>query len=191
MGASQPTPGTAWDDGEWGRQVREVVLVVGGAAVRCSVDRQQDQFVVRVNGITHHLQLLEAEHDLFRLSSAGRTQIVRTARGETRNFLHIDGYTLDYERSATPGAPGSASRAVTPDILAAPMPGAVTQVLVKTGDRVVRGQPLVIIEAMKMEHVIRAQRAGSIRAVHARAGDQVDGGVTVIEMMENVDQAPR
>ena len=169
----------------------EVVLVVGGRAVRCSVDRQRDQFVVRVNGITHHFQLLDAEHGLFRLSSAGRSQIVRTARGETRNFLHIDGYTLDYERSATPGAPGSASRAVTPDILAAPMPGAVTQVLVKTGDRVVRGQPLVIIEAMKMEHVIRAHRAGSVRAVHARAGDQVDGGVAVVEMMENVDEAPR
>jgi len=159
--------------------------------VRCSVDRQRDQFVVRVNGITHHLRLLEAEHGLFRLSSAGRSEIVRTARGETRNFLHIDGYTLDYERSATPGAPGSASRTVTPDILAAPMPGAVTQVLVKTGDHVVRGQPLVIIEAMKMEHVIRAHRAGSVRAVHARAGDQVDGGVAVVEMMEDVDEAPR
>ncbi|HET9001285.1 MAG TPA: biotin/lipoyl-containing protein [bacterium] len=171
--------------------MREVVLVVGGAVVRCSVDRQQDQFVVRVNGITHHLHLLDAEHGLFHLSSAGRAQIVRTARGETRNFLHIDGHTLEYQRSATAGAPGSGSRAVTPDILAAPMPGAVTQVLVKTGDRVVRGQPLVIIEAMKMEHVIRAHRAGSIRAVHARAGDQIDGGVGVVEMMENVDEAPR
>jgi 3-methylcrotonyl-CoA carboxylase alpha subunit len=62
------------------------------------------------------------------------------------------------------------------------MPGAVTQVLVGEGDTVTAGQPLVIIEAMKMEHVIRAPRAGRIHAVHVRAGDRVEGGIPVVEL---------
>jgi len=125
------------------------------------------------------------------LASDGRSQIVRTARGETENFLHIDGYTLPYTRLTGPGVSASASAPAVPDVLTAPMPGAVTEILVQPGDTVVRGQPLVIIEAMKMEHVIRAPRAGSIRAVHAHRGDQVDGGVVMVEMTGSADEAPR
>ncbi len=171
--------------------MRELILVVRGTAVRCSVERERDQFVVRVDGVTHRLGLSDLEHGMFRLSSAGRSHIVRTARGEAGNFLHIDGCTVEYVCPTTPGVPGSPSRGATSEVLAAPMPGAVTQVFVGPGDEVRRGQPLAIIEAMKVEHVIRAPRAGSVRAVHARAGDQVDAGVVVVEMSGSGDEATR
>jgi 3-methylcrotonyl-CoA carboxylase alpha subunit len=65
------------------------------------------------------------------------------------------------------------------------MPGGVTQVLVRKGEEVTVGQPLVIVEAMKMEHVIRASRAGRITAVLVREGDQVDGGAVVVKIGES------
>ena len=66
--------------------------------------------------------------------------------------------------------------------LEAPMPGVVTRVLVAAGDAVVKGQPLEALEAMKMEHVIRAPRDGVVQRVAARAGEMVSGGVALVEL---------
>lgn len=54
-----------------------------------------------------------------------------------------------------------------------PMPGAVVSVLVKPGDKVVAGQQLAIIEAMKMQNVLKAERDGEVEAVNVKAGDSV------------------
>jgi propionyl-CoA carboxylase alpha chain len=56
----------------------------------------------------------------------------------------------------------------------APLPGAVTKVLVREGDVVAEGDGLVVLEAMKMEHTLRAGGAGTVAQVHCAAGEQVD-----------------
>ena len=58
--------------------------------------------------------------------------------------------------------------------LTAPMPGKIVAVKVSAGDSVKKGMPLVILEAMKMEHTITAPADGEIAAVNANPGDQVD-----------------
>jgi 3-methylcrotonyl-CoA carboxylase alpha subunit len=60
----------------------------------------------------------------------------------------------------------------------------VTRVLVKAGDTVEKGQPLLALEAMKMEHLIRAPRDGVVRAIAASVGQMVNGGVPLVEMDE-------
>ena len=64
--------------------------------------------------------------------------------------------------------------------LTAPMSGTVVSVLVKTGDNVDRGAPLMILEAMKMEHTITAPAAGVVAAVNYRAGDRVKEGADLV-----------
>ena len=64
--------------------------------------------------------------------------------------------------------------------LTAPMPGKVIQVMVEAGQRVSRGAPLLILEAMKMEHTIAAPADGVVETVHFRVGEQVDEGVELI-----------
>jgi 3-methylcrotonyl-CoA carboxylase alpha subunit len=66
--------------------------------------------------------------------------------------------------------------------LTAPMSGTIVAVLVKAGDAVARGAPLLILEAMKMEHTITAPDAGTVSAVHYRQGDQVSEGVDLIDI---------
>ena len=66
--------------------------------------------------------------------------------------------------------------------LTAPMSGTIVAVLVKAGDAVTRGAPLLILEAMKMEHTITAPDAGTVSAVHYRQGDQVSEGVDLIDV---------
>ena len=58
----------------------------------------------------------------------------------------------------------------------APMPGVVVAVGVASGDKVAKDQPLLVIEAMKVEHTIRAPCAGTVDAVHYAVGDRVDEG---------------
>lgn len=54
-----------------------------------------------------------------------------------------------------------------------PMPGAIVSVSVKPGDFVQEGQELCIIEAMKMQNIIKSEHEGKIKAVHVKAGDSV------------------
>lgn len=166
----------------------ELTFIVRGAAVRCAVERDGDQFLVRVGGTTHRVKLSALGPRTFRCSIDGRWHVLRCAGERGRRYLHVGGQTIDYELAETVGA---ATGRVTAGDVTTPMPGTVTQVLVEGGDWVERGQPLVIVEAMKMEHIIRAPRAARVRALRVSPGDRVDGGVVVAEIDGNSDEAPR
>ncbi len=64
----------------------------------------------------------------------------------------------------------------------APIPGKVTRVLVNQGDPVEVGQPIIVLEAMKMENEIRAPRAGSVSALHIQAGQDVQLHMVLAEI---------
>jgi len=66
--------------------------------------------------------------------------------------------------------------------LMAPMSGTVVAVMVKVGDRVGKGTPLLILEAMKMEHTIVAPAAGVVAAVNFRPGDRVTEGADLVDI---------
>ncbi len=68
--------------------------------------------------------------------------------------------------------------------LSAPMPGRVVQLLVAAGDTVSQGQPLIVVEAMKMEHTIAAPRDGTVEAVRYAVGDLVEEGAELIALVE-------
>ena len=74
---------------------------------------------------------------------------------------------------------------VNDDGLTAPMPGKITMLHVKAGDIVKKGQSLLILEAMKMEHSIIAPKDGVISEVLYVAGDQVEDGVQLVHFMDN------
>ena len=77
--------------------------------------------------------------------------------------------------------------------LVAPLPGTVVKVHVAAGDLVAAGDTLLAIEAMKMEHEIRAPAAGRVREVDVAAGDQVEAGrllAVVDEEPEGAEEAP-
>ena len=65
--------------------------------------------------------------------------------------------------------------------LLAPMPGKVIALLAKPGATVEKGAPLLVLEAMKMEHTISAPHAGTVKSFRFAAGEQVDEGVVLVE----------
>jgi len=64
----------------------------------------------------------------------------------------------------------------------APMPGLVLQIHVEEGATVAKGSPLVTLEAMKMENVIKATAEGTVKAVHARIGQSVEKNYLLLEL---------
>ncbi|MBV9581426.1 MAG: biotin/lipoyl-binding protein [Chloroflexi bacterium] len=66
--------------------------------------------------------------------------------------------------------------------LTAPMPGRIVKLAVAIGDQVAQNQPLVVLEAMKMEHVVEAPHAGSVAEVHVRENDQVSAGELLVTL---------
>ena len=67
-----------------------------------------------------------------------------------------------------------------PQRVTAPMPGKIVRVLVTPGDVVAARQPLVVVDAMKMENELRAGRAGTVADVHAREGASVEAGALLL-----------
>jgi biotin carboxyl carrier protein len=65
---------------------------------------------------------------------------------------------------------------------ASPLPGRVVDLRVKSGDVVARGDVLAVVEGMKMQHAIRAGRAGRIANVLARAGELVDADAVLFDI---------
>lgn len=66
--------------------------------------------------------------------------------------------------------------------LTSPMPGKIFKILVNEGDKVVKGQTLLILEAMKMEHAIRSDKDGVVKKFLYKVGELVQGGVTLVDV---------
>ena len=95
--------------------------------------------------------------------------------------MHVDGrsWTLESvdELAETSAAAGGAA-----DTAEAPMPGTVVRVHVNVGDTVTRGQPLVVIESMKMETAIVAWRDGTVAEIHKPLGTTFDRKAALVSL---------
>ncbi|WP_431771710.1 acetyl/propionyl/methylcrotonyl-CoA carboxylase subunit alpha [Streptomyces cucumeris] len=120
----------------------------------------------------------------IRLVRADPHRVVLEADGIRRTFevavygdrVHVDSPLGSFAFTALPRFPDPTAR-TEPGSLLAPMPGTVVRVAeVAVGDRVEAGQPLLWLEAMKMEHRITAPAAGVLTALHVATGRQVEVG---------------
>jgi len=114
---------------------------------------------------------------LVGLEIEGHTVPVRALREKKRAWVWCAGRVFEFE--SVSGQPRL--REATGDLFA-PMPGLVRRVEVSPGSKVVRGQILMVLEAMKMEHAIRAPRDGVVSRIAYGEGEQVEQGVPLVEM---------
>lgn len=158
----------AWRDGDRTRSVELEPLGSG-------------RYRVALDGATFEVAVETLGADRLRLHAEGRATIAEVTVTGPRRFVRLGtlDFVLDREEVGRRRASGGQGGG-----LEAPMPGVVTRVLVSAGQAVKKGQPLVALEAMKMEHLVRAPRDGRVARVAAVAGEMVNGGVALVELEE-------
>ncbi len=119
--------------------------------------------------LEHHSYEIAAEevHDGYTILLMGEQYVARVE----------DEYRRRLMAGRSRPAPPSSDTAVT-----APIPGRIVKVEVREGDEVKDGQPLVILEAMKMENEIRSPRAGTVQRVHVTPGQNVEQGEVLVTL---------
>jgi len=130
------------------------------------MSRQVVDFTVGGKRIAAALNGASASGDVMRLAN-GDIAVMRA--GETFTLKPFD----PFEAAEHSGE--AADRVITP------MPGKIIQVLVKAGDAVKRGQPLAMLEAMKMEHTLAAPADATVESVYVAQGDQVAAETVVVQ----------
>lgn len=103
----------------------------------------------------------------FHLTTRGATHVARVLPG---HIAHLATHMIEK---------------IPPDLskfLICPMPGLLTTLHVNVGDTVEAGQPLAVVEAMKMENILRAEKSGTVKLVNAQAGDSLAVDAVILEM---------
>ena len=148
------------------------------------VEQQGDAYVVSAVGRETRLRG-ELQGDTLHLDTEGHRQRGTLARTH-------DGFTLYMPEGAchfheVPPDTGEADAAGANAGLAAPMNGTIVALLVDVGSAVEADTPLLVMEAMKMEHTIRAPAAGQVEAFYYQPGDLVDGGAELLDFTMQED----
>jgi acetyl/propionyl-CoA carboxylase alpha subunit len=136
---------------------------------------------VIVDGTEIGARVVDATPDEVVLDDLGLRRTYRVGRDGELRFVDADDGHVTFTllpRHPDPGA------GIVAGSLVAPMPGSVLRVLVAPGDAVTAGQPLVVVEAMKMEHQIVAPADGTVATVQVSRGEQVDTGQVLLQMEE-------
>ena len=134
---------------------------------------------VVLDGVHSHYRVPELAEGLIRYEKDSCLRTAFAAFDQYSLYLAVDGHSFRFsEVSAHPrtDALQDASRACSP------VAGRVTQVLATPGMPVTQGQQLLCVEAMKMEMWLCSQASGTVKAVHAKAGDQVESGALLVEL---------
>lgn len=160
-------------------------IEVGGKIRQVNVRRANGRFLVALDGHEWTVDATRIDTHLLSLLVDGRSHEVTIAADPVSGQLAVGvgGVPVPlalngrrrWGRKDDGGGSGSG-----PQKVVAPMPGKIARVLVKPGDRVEPRQPLVVIEAMKMENELRASRAGVVAEQHAQEGQSVDAGTLLL-----------
>jgi propionyl-CoA carboxylase alpha chain len=111
--------------------------------------------------------------------------IVRRERGGWRLTTQGATHRVQVLRPRVAELAGHMLEKVPPDLsrlLLSPMPGLLVSLAVKAGDKVEPGQPLATVEAMKMENILRAQKAGTVKSVSAEPGQSLAADAVILEL---------
>ncbi|MDB5694517.1 MAG: acetyl/propionyl-CoA carboxylase subunit alpha, partial [Sphingomonas bacterium] len=106
-----------------------------------------------------------------------RTGLRLTTRGASHMARVLPAHVAAYAHHLLEKVPPDLSR-----FLLAPMPGLLVRLAVAEGDKVEAGQPLAVVEAMKMENILRAGKTGRVKAVEAKQGDSLAVDQVILEL---------
>ncbi len=146
-------------------------------------DRAGETVRVAIADRAYDAQVNHVRSDEITFTVNGLRHTAHVASNGSTRYVFVDGEVFELKRSDSRRRERRKHHRGE-DSLTAAMPGQITRVLVGEGDEVQRGQPLIVLEAMKMEIKITAPQAGRVAKVLVRPGQVVDRGQEVIELSD-------
>jgi 3-methylcrotonyl-CoA carboxylase alpha subunit len=152
-----------------------------GTGPRTLTLRPRPDATVRIaDGTTERTGTVESAHGRFLVGLDGELDDVAVVRNGAARIVFGRGLRATLTRIDP--LEQSGEEAPHAGHLMAPMSGAIVAVMVKPGERVEANAPLVVLEAMKMEHTIRAPAAGVVRSVNCGVGERVSEGADLVDL---------
>lgn len=174
-------------DGQLGKRLRPP------SAWTVRIDGQDHQVAISTDGVTvdgddldlaleytpgDHIVTAElGDEDLTVRIARTRTGFRLTTRGASHVARTLPAHVAPYAEHLIEKIPPDLSK-----FLIAPMPGLLVRLDVKEGDAVQPGQPLAVVEAMKMENILRAEKAATVKSLAAKAGDSLAVDQVILEL---------
>ncbi|MCP4621565.1 MAG: acetyl-CoA carboxylase biotin carboxylase subunit [Bradyrhizobium sp.] len=157
-------------------------FVISGKTHEIEVVRERDGgYIAGANGDAHRFEIEALDGEVIRFRHDGVMQSAKFLRHDDWLYFLHRGLTAEVH-DLTLAAPESAASAGGDGKVRAAMNGRVVAVLVKPGEKVAAGQPVMTLEAMKMEHVHTAGVAGTVSSIDVAEGEQVTTGKIVVEI---------
>jgi acetyl/propionyl-CoA carboxylase alpha subunit len=163
----------------------EKTVSIGDRQESMTVEKNDASWIVRKGDRIHTIELISLHEGRAELLIGGRLHDVAFLATADGLQFTLDGETF----TAVVGVQGRSRGRHREQSMAAPMPGLVLKISVAPGDEVHKGDPLVVLEAMKMEHQIVAARDGRVAAVHCSVGELVQPGFDLVTLEEEPQQS--
>jgi biotin carboxyl carrier protein len=171
-----------------------IQIELDGERRQVALRREGDRWNAEMNGRTLEVSVADAGGRWSMLVDSGFSRISYdiafepAATGEL--IVHVNGVAIPLTIASAPGSPTPMARAgrgagdrgagAGPRMIVAPMPGRIVKVLVKPGQSVSARQPLLVVEAMKMENELRAPRGGTVAEVRVAEGSSVEANAVLV-----------
>lgn len=156
-------------------------FLFNGDVVASVVEKDGDNLRVKVG--EKEFEFRSVGDNLFSTTVDGTTVNVAVVKHNGVYYIDVDSVVLEVQEPSADTFGGTAGdHGGEKDKVFAPMPGKIVKVMVEVGDEVDEKQPLVIVEAMKMENQVNSRASGRVKAVNFAPGDQVDTESPIIEL---------
>ncbi|MFZ5432652.1 MAG: acetyl-CoA carboxylase biotin carboxyl carrier protein subunit [Calditrichota bacterium] len=156
-------------------------LLWNGERISYRIETGAESTTVVVGEETHDLSVQELTAGRLILRNAAGQRTARAVRNRDRIWVWVDGFTFEFHiPSADESADGQ--HGDIGDEVRAPMPGVLVKLFVSVGDDVEQNQVVAVVEAMKMEHPLRAPRDGKVESITGAVGDTVDAGAAIVSL---------
>jgi biotin carboxyl carrier protein len=152
---------------------------------KIEIDFKDGKYLIKLGGRQYNVDSQPISENCLSLLVDGKAYTVFVAEDKTKKYISVQGEQFCVEEAKSEAETRSVAEAATlkgiPTI-SSPMPGKIVKILVREGDKVRKGQGLVIVEAMKMENEIRSPGAGIVKKINFKEGNLVDTTDPIIEL---------
>lgn len=147
-----------------------------------TIEKRENNYYVTYDNTEYKISAEEIKPGHLKIDIGNRLLKAIVTEGEKEKFVFIDGNVFKVKPVELTGRRKKNKKDSDESDLDSPISGKIVNVKVKNGDDVKKGDVLIVIEAMKMEYLIRAPYKGTVKKIYFQENDQVEIGQTTIEI---------